>query len=244
MENITTRRKYYETKTKMCSISNVSTSVIKKTSSCDESMRFFQAAGRFHESIAYGGDYTPKVGDIFFTGPNASDATHTGIVVGVSSTEITAIHGNYSNKVVRNTYSLTDTSLLGFGNPNYESSTHTYAWEYDSTNHWGDCDACGHMISVTAHSLVWKSTVSNHWKTCSACGYSTSTSVHTYVWKTNTASHWKACSSCGFKLDSTAHTWVKKTTYYQCSVCGLKQTNIASTTSLDDIETTNIAMLY
>ena len=73
----------------------------------------------FYYSSAYNGSYTPEVGDIFFTGTSTTSSSHTGIVVEVSSTQITVVDGNWSDKVSRHTYNLTDSSLIGFASPIY-----------------------------------------------------------------------------------------------------------------------------
>lgn len=97
----------------------VSTSVIPKYASCSTGMKKFKEFETFYYSSAYGGNYTPQAGDIFFTGTSATSSSHTGIVVAVSDTEITVVDGNWSNQVSRHTYSLTDSSLIGFACPNY-----------------------------------------------------------------------------------------------------------------------------
>lgn len=118
----------------------VSTSIITKTASCDVSMQFFKNNGRFYSSSAYGGTYRPQAGDIFFTGPNSGNATHTGIVVSISGSTITYIDGNGSGDVVKQrTMSWSNTSLLGFGHPAYASDTHTWI---NKTSYY-QCSICG-----------------------------------------------------------------------------------------------------
>lgn len=97
----------------------VSTTVIPKYSSCSTGMKNFKDLDCFYYSSAYGGNYTPEVGDIFFTGTSTTSSSHTGIVVAVSSTQITVVDGNWGDKVSRHTYSLTDSGLIGFASPNY-----------------------------------------------------------------------------------------------------------------------------
>ena len=97
----------------------VSTSVIPKYSSCSTGMKNFKDMDCFYYSSAYNGSYTPEVGDIFFTGTSTTSSSHTGIVVEVSSTQITVVDGNWSDKVSRHTYNLTDSSLIGFASPIY-----------------------------------------------------------------------------------------------------------------------------
>ena len=82
----------------------VSTSVIPKYSSCSTGMKNFKDMDCFYYSSAYNGSYTPEVGNI---------------LVEVSSTQITVVDGNWSDKVSRHTYNLTDSSLIGFASPIY-----------------------------------------------------------------------------------------------------------------------------
>lgn len=97
----------------------VPTTVIPKYQSCTTGMNTFIDAGRFNYSSTYGGSYTPKVGDIFFTGSSKTSSSHTGIVVAVSGSQITVVDGNWSDQVSRHTYKLTNSSLIGFASPNY-----------------------------------------------------------------------------------------------------------------------------
>ncbi len=55
----------------------------------------------------------------FFTGTSKTSSSHTGIITGVSSSQITVISGNHSDMVAEHTYKLTDSSLVGFASPNY-----------------------------------------------------------------------------------------------------------------------------
>ena len=128
----------------------ISETMVPKYESCDAGMLTFKSWGRFYSSQAYGGNYTPKVGDIFFTGPNESDSTHTGIVVGVSGSTITVVDGNCDNKVSRHTMNLSDSALLGFGNPVYASCSHSSEYVHDSNSHWEQCTGiCGVKLSYS-----------------------------------------------------------------------------------------------
>lgn len=70
----------------------------------------YKKAKRFYQS--------PAVGDqIFFK--NSERINHTGIVVNVTSTTVYTIEGNSSNKVQNRLYSLKDTSIAGYGRPNW-----------------------------------------------------------------------------------------------------------------------------
>lgn len=100
-------------------MAEVSTDVLPKYSSCSTGLKNFKDLNCFYYSSAYGGSYTPKYGDLFFIGSSKTASNHTGIVVSVSGTTITVVDGNYSNKVSKHTYKLTDSSLVGFASPNY-----------------------------------------------------------------------------------------------------------------------------
>ena len=216
---------------------NVSTSVIKKTASCDSSMNFFKNQGLFHASKYYGGNYTPKVGDIFFLGTSTTNATHTGIVVGVNSTHITIIHGNSTSsgqdQVRKSTLNMSDTSLLGYGTPNYENDDHCVVdWSWNESEHWGNCDVCGAAVSPVVHTFEEKMDATGHWNECAECGYCETTLQHTYIWKYSTTSHWRECTECGYKTLSISHNWTNMGSYSKCSICGARSDQLNSTLSL------------
>ena len=100
-------------------MTEISTDIIPKYSSCTTGMKTFKDNGCFYYSSANGGSYTPKSGDIFFVGTSKTSSSHTGIVKSVSSYKITVISGNHGDKVAEHTYKLTDSSLVGFASPNY-----------------------------------------------------------------------------------------------------------------------------
>lgn len=100
-------------------MAEVPTSIIPKYSSCATGMQTFKDRDCFYYSAAYGGSYTPKVGDIFFTGSSATSSSHTGVVVKVTSTQITVVDGNWGDKVSRHPYNLTDSSLIGYASPDF-----------------------------------------------------------------------------------------------------------------------------
>ena len=232
---------------------NVSTAIIPKTADCDISRKFFISAGQFHKSKAYGGNYTPQVGDIFFSGDSEIDASHIGIVVAVGSSSFTAVHGNSSdNNVKKSTYSVKNTSLLGFGTPAYENDTHNYVYsstsashtgtcsvcnhttasashmidyDYHANSHWGNCSVCGYFVSPTSHTHSLLSNSTGHWSECSVCGfnYGTTVTAHTYEWEYDDINHWKECTVCGYTISKAAHTWQNMGAYTKCIYCGKTQ---------------------
>lgn len=120
----------------------ISTSIIPKTASCDTGMNTFKNWGRFKYSKANGGSYTPKIGDIIYFGTK-SDSTHVGIISMVSGSNITTIEGNANNQVRKKTYTLTNSSIVGYGTPKYATSQHsfsTYGTKFK-------CSNCGIIVS-------------------------------------------------------------------------------------------------
>jgi len=78
------------------------------------SANFYKNAGRFFKS--------PKVGDqIFFK--NSERINHTGIVASVDYTTVYTIEGNSLNRVRSYSYSLNNSSIAGYGRPNWSVVT-------------------------------------------------------------------------------------------------------------------------
>lgn len=92
----------------------VSTSVFPRTASTDTGMKWFQDRGLFK----YKGSYTPKRGDVVYFKTGRS---HVGLVEYCSSGTLHTIEGNSSSKVARRTYSLTESTITGYGTPKYEN---------------------------------------------------------------------------------------------------------------------------
>lgn len=85
---------------------------------CPYSASYYKAQGRY--------DKNPKVGDqVFFQ--QSGSLVHTGIVVAVSSSQITTVEGNSSNMVKKNTYSRSSSYIGGYGHPKYTEATTTAA---------------------------------------------------------------------------------------------------------------------
>ena len=81
---------------------------------CTYALGYFRAAGRFHQ-------YDPQRGDQIFFGTSLSNSTHTGLVEKVEGGYVYTIEGNSSDKVCRRRYSLSDSHILGYGRPAYDS---------------------------------------------------------------------------------------------------------------------------
>lgn len=119
----------------------ISSSVIPRTAGTVSMYSSFSQMGRYYYGAAWGGSYTPKVGDIFFQYDTPTDPGHVGIVVGVTSSYIRVIDGNCGGQVRSHTISLTDCELVGFGNPGYLASSHTLV----ASGNVHVCKVCGYV---------------------------------------------------------------------------------------------------
>ena len=78
---------------------------------CEFSADYYRGAGAWYT--------TPKVGDQIFYGKKG-DETHTGAVYAVDDTYVYTVEGNYGNQVDERRVKRTDSSISGYGRPNYE----------------------------------------------------------------------------------------------------------------------------
>ena len=86
------------------------TEVGKASAACKANADAFKAAGRFSRF--------PRRGDqIFFF--YDGDINHTGFVESANGSTVTTIEGNSSDGVRRNTYSMTDPKIAGYGTPRW-----------------------------------------------------------------------------------------------------------------------------
>lgn len=81
---------------------------------CVYSARYYRNQNRFYTS-------NPQPGDQIFFG-STGDEEHTGIVETVNGSTITTIEGNSSDQVIRRTYSISNSRIVGYGRPKFESS--------------------------------------------------------------------------------------------------------------------------
>lgn len=80
---------------------------------CKYSAGYYRAAGAWIDRSG-----TPKMGDQFFIGP-IYDESHTGAVAKVDATYIYTVEGNYGNQVAERKIRRDDTSIAGYGRPNF-----------------------------------------------------------------------------------------------------------------------------
>lgn len=81
---------------------------------CPYSASYYKAQGRF--------DMNPKYGDQVFFKQNG-ELVHTGIVVGVTASQITTVEGNSGDQVKKHTYNRSDSYIGGYGHPQYDDSS-------------------------------------------------------------------------------------------------------------------------
>lgn len=120
----------------------VPSSVITRYASCQMELNAFKKQGRFYDSAAHGGWYTPQKGDLIFFNWSGKDSRskpdHIGIVEYSYGDYVYTIEGNSGNgEVRRNTYSLYDSCIVGYGVPAYDgnsSSSYTSSNTYTSTS--------------------------------------------------------------------------------------------------------------
>ncbi len=85
---------------------------------CTYSLRYYKNKGQFHTS-------GPKPGDQIFFGTSLDNSTHTGIVESVDTKQVHTIEGNTSDQVARRNYALTNSRILGYGRPAYDTVKET-----------------------------------------------------------------------------------------------------------------------
>ena len=100
----------------------VSPDVVKTEVSCDRLVNWLRANSTYHTS---GDGYAPKTGDLIFfktAGANRQWASHIGIVIYAEDGKVYTIEGNTGTyNVALRTYNLTDTYIVGYGAPDYDS---------------------------------------------------------------------------------------------------------------------------
>jgi len=81
---------------------------------CTYSLQYYRNKGQFHTD-------NPQRGDQIFFGTGFDNSTHTGLVEKVEGGCVYTIEGNSSDQVCRRRYALTDSCILGYGRPAYDS---------------------------------------------------------------------------------------------------------------------------
>ena len=82
---------------------------------CSFSAGYYRNKGQFHIN-------NPQPGDQIFFGTGANNVWHTGIVVSVGNNHVYTVEGNTTDSVGRRSYALNDTSIYGYGRPDWGMS--------------------------------------------------------------------------------------------------------------------------
>ncbi len=90
----------------------IPTSVVPKTAGVWYIYEFYKDRDLYHTRRS---GYVPNPGDIVIF----SNIGHAGIVESCSGSTVTVIEGNYSDSVVRNTYSIKSSKIAGYASPEY-----------------------------------------------------------------------------------------------------------------------------
>ena len=99
------------------------TDIIPTECSCGQMIELMKKKGIWNEND----DITPKAGDIIMYDWDKKDGwpEHVGIVEKVSGNTITVIEGNKSDAVGRRNIKVGDSSIRGYGQPNYKKEPET-----------------------------------------------------------------------------------------------------------------------
>ena len=92
----------------------IPTSMIPRVSGTVSGMDFFKKNGTWKDA-----GITPEKGDIIYLHSKSSSGYHVGIVADVSGGQIFTIEGNSSDRVAERSYSVGNSSIVGYGCPEY-----------------------------------------------------------------------------------------------------------------------------
>lgn len=144
-------------------MAGVSKNICPTKFSTSDGMDWFVQNNRF----GYRGNYTPEPGDIFFWKAGTKEG-HVGLVTGVSGSTVYTIEGNSNDQVRCKSYSLTNSSITGYGK--ISDGCHDIGWVYSANYHWKGCSYCDYETgSRSQHTFVYRSGM----YVCSVCGYKT-----------------------------------------------------------------------
>ena len=92
----------------------IPTSMIPRVSGTISGMDFFKKNETWKDA-----GITPEKGDIIYLHSKSSSGYHVGIVADVSGGQISTIEGNSSDRVAERSYSVENSSIVGYGCPEY-----------------------------------------------------------------------------------------------------------------------------
>lgn len=106
-------------------VCGIAKEVVLRFASCTAGMKWFINKGRWKNSKAYGGTYTPVRGILVFFSKDykLNDPSHVGIVTDVCLPYIKTVEGNTSDAVHERTYRIDDPYIIGYGVPAYVNDT-------------------------------------------------------------------------------------------------------------------------
>lgn len=102
-------------------VCGIAKEVVLRFASCTAGMKWFINKGRWKNSKAYGGTYTPVRGILVFFSKDykLNDPSHVGIVTDVCLPYIKTVEGNTSDAVYERTYRIDNPYIIGYGVPSY-----------------------------------------------------------------------------------------------------------------------------
>ena len=106
-------------------VCGIAKEVVLRFASCTAGMKWFINKGRWKNSKAYGGTYTPVRGILVFFSKDykLNDPSHVGIVTDVCLPYIKTVEGNTSDAVHERTYRIDNPYIIGYGVPAYVNDT-------------------------------------------------------------------------------------------------------------------------
>ena len=124
----------------------IPTSMIPRVSGTISGMDFFKKNETWKDA-----GITPEKGDIIYLHSKSSSGYHVGIVADVSGGQISTIEGNSSDRVAERTYSVGNSSIVGYGCPEYVRPNPDPP-KYASVSLWKNCYMVGEDVTFNMSS--------------------------------------------------------------------------------------------
>lgn len=107
-----------------------SNNAIPRTASCTDAVNKFKQRGQFHYSRYYGGNYTPKAGDlVFYTSNGGKNSCHVGMIIGSPvNGYLQTVEGNIQ-------CSDRNWKVVKFTNHSRRTLFNSYVWGYATPNY-------------------------------------------------------------------------------------------------------------
>lgn len=135
----------------------------------EETAADWTAALDAYSLYAPAAEYTPYPGDLaFLDGDGDGTADRAGVVSSASDAQITVIEGDYNGTVAENTYALTDTALIGYGDmavaQGEANPENNDAATYNNTTFYIYFCAPSSWTGYTVYANVCRSNGENNWQ--------------------------------------------------------------------------------